>query len=179
MVSDQYLVWIDLEMTGLNLEKDTILEIATIITDNNLTIIAEGPSFVLHQPEDILTQLDEWNTKHHTASGLLDRVRSSTISLDYAQEETLTFIKQYCKANTAPLCGNSVYVDRSFLRKCMPALESFLHYRIIDVSSVKELARRWYGQQAKEFKKLETHRALQDIQESIAELAFYRQQFFK
>lgn len=179
MLRDDLLVWTDLEMTGLSPEKDAILEIATIITDNNLTIIAQGPDFVIHQADEILASMSEWVLKTHTKSGLLDKVRASSLSLAQAEAQTLEFIQQYCKEQTAPLCGNSIYMDRLFLRAYMPRLEQYLHYRLIDISSVKELIRRWYKKSPyKDFKKPENHRALEDIQQSIAELAHYRKHFF-
>lgn len=173
------LVWIDLEMTGLNPEKENILEIATVVTDNNLNIIAEGPHFVVNQPEDLLKNMDDWNKTHHTKSGLLEKVRSSTVTLKYAEEETLLFLKKHCKALQAPLCGNSVSLDKEFLFRYMPHIYNFLHYRIIDVSTVKELVKRWYPESNyKEFKKVNIHRALEDIYESIEELKHYRHYFF-
>lgn len=179
MVSDQYLIWLDLEMTGLNPAHDLILEIATIITDNQLTQIAQGPTFVINQPEASLTTMSEWCTKQHTKSGLIEAVRQSTVSVAQAEEETLQFLATYCKPRTAPLCGNSIYQDRIFLAKYMPKIASFAHYRLIDISSVKELVRRWYPKYpATEFKKKESHRALQDIEESIAELQQYQKNFF-
>lgn len=180
MISDKYLVWIDLEMTGLDLSKDHILEIATIITDNDLNIIAHGPDFVIHQSDAILESMNSWCKEHHGKSGLIEAVRASTTSLKEAEAATLDFIKTYCKASTGLLAGNSVYQDRAFLNQYMPTIIDFLNYRIIDVSTVKELARRWYpGDPLTEFKKQETHRALTDIEESIKELAHYRHNFFK
>lgn len=173
------LVWIDLEMTGLNPDHDSILEIATIITDNDLEIIAQGPALVIHQPDSLLSTMDEWNVTHHTASGLVKSVRESVISLAEAEAQTLSFISQYCKAQKAPLCGNSVWVDRIFLRAWMPTLESYLNYRIIDVSSIKEAIRRWYPKRPEtRFVKPEGHRALEDITYSIQELKHYKTNFF-
>ena len=179
MQQENYLVWLDLEMTGLNPQQDAILEIATIITDNNLDIVAIGPDIVINQPDSILAYMDDWVSKTHKKSGLTEAVQRSRVTIYEAQEQTLEFIKHYCKAQTAPLCGNSIYQDRAFLRSYMPELESYLHYRIIDISSVKELIRRWYPTDAnKGFKKPENHRALEDVQYSIAELAHYRKNFF-
>jgi oligoribonuclease len=179
-ISEKYIVWIDLEMTGLDLATDVILEIATIITDNNLAIIARGPSLVIHQPDAVLENMNSWCKEHHGKSGLTEAVKQSKMSLQEAEAQTLEFIKSYCKQATAPLAGNSVYQDRAFLVRYMPTLIDYLHYRIIDVSTVKELARRWYpNDPLVNFKKQETHRALTDIEESIKELDHYRQNFFK
>jgi len=180
MISDQYLVWIDLEMSGLDANRDVILEIATIITDNNLQIIAYGPSLVINQKEEILQGMSEWCVTQHTASGLSDKVRASTITVLEAQKQTLDFIQEYCKPQTAVLAGNSIHKDLEFLRYYMPDIVNFLHYRIIDVSSVKEVVRRWYPNDPNfEFKKKKSHRALEDIEESIQELAHYRKYFFR
>ncbi len=176
MISDRYLVWVDLEMTGLNVVQDTILEIATLITDNELNLIAQGPELVIHHDATIVNHMDDWNVNQHTKSGLLEKAFNSTVTLEEANRQTLEFIKSYCKERSAPLCGNSVYQDRIFLRKYMPSIDKFLHYRIIDISSVKELARRWYNL---EFKKPENHRALEDIKASVEELKFYRVNCFK
>lgn len=173
------LVWIDLEMTGLNSDIDVILEIATIITDNQLNIIAEGPALIIHQPQAALDLMDEWVRNVHTKSGLVDAVQKSSMTLAVAQEETLDFIKQHCPPRDGVLCGNSVWQDRSFLRKSMPRIVDYLHYRIIDVSSIKELAVRWYPHNPHvKFEKPDNHRALEDIRGSIKELAHYRKYFF-
>ncbi|MDQ6973972.1 MAG: oligoribonuclease [Mariprofundaceae bacterium] len=172
-----YLVWMDLEMTGLEPETNTILEIATIITDSELNTIAEGPNLVVHQQESVLAGMDEWCTQHHADSGLSDRVRQSTLSMQDAEQETLDFIGQYVKKGASPLCGNSIHQDRRFLLPYMPTLEAYFHYRNIDVSTVKELSRRWYPS-LEQPKKKEEHLALADIRESIAELKFYRQSIF-
>lgn len=173
------LVWIDLEMTGLSLEKDVILEIATVITDNNLNIIACGPSIVINQSNILLDSMDQWNLEQHTKSGLFTEVQASSISVNDAQQMTLDFLKQYCEKNTAPLCGNTVWQDRLFLHKYMPLIDNYLHYRIIDVSSIKELIRRWYGKNPENmFIKPENHRACEDIKYSIEELKFYKNKFF-
>lgn len=174
-----HLVWIDLEMTGLNPERDVILEIATIITDNQLNIIAEGPSFVIHHPESVLNHMDEWCIKQHGKTGLTDQVIKSEIKLEKAYQDTLTFIKQYCAPRTGVLAGNSIWVDRQFLVKYMPEIVQHMHYRLIDISSVKELIRRWYPHNSHiEFKKDDNHRALEDVRGSIKELEHYRKYFF-
>lgn len=171
-------VWIDLEMTGLDPDKEVIIEIATIVTDSQLNILAEGPDLVLHQPEIYLTRMDDWNRNQHSKSGLIDDVRRSMISLEAAESQTLDFIKQFCEAKQNPLCGNAVHHDRRFLIKYMPKIHEFLHYRHIDVSTIKTLAQKWYPKQ-KEVKKSTSHRALSDIRESIEELRFYRANYFK
>jgi len=173
------LIWIDLEMTGLNPEKNVILEIASIITDKELNIIDKGPSLIIHQPNSALDSMDEWSKNQHTKSGLLDNVRNSQISLDKAEQQTLDFVKTHCLPRESPLCGNSVWQDRIFLYRYMPTLLSYLHYRIIDVTSFKEVVMRWYpGNPHAFFEKKDAHRALQDINESIEELKQYRKYFF-
>ena len=172
------LVWIDLEMTGLNVETDVILEIASVVTDADLEVIAEGPALAIRQGERALAEMDEWCIEHHTASGLVDRVRHSKTALAEAEAATLSFVELHCPPRTAPLCGNSVWHDRRFLARYMPALESHFHYRIVDVSTVKELALRWRPQLADGYKKKNAHRALDDIRESIGELRHYREHFF-
>ena len=174
------LVWMDMEMSGLDVSKEHILEIAVLITDGDLEIIAEGPSLVVHQPEEVLVGMDAWNRTHHGQSGLIERVQASTVSVEEAQAEVLAFLAAHVKPRTAPLAGNSVHQDRRFLAKYMPAVEEFLHYRIVDVSSVKELVGRWYpdaysGRPGKRA----THRALDDIRESIEELRYYRRVAFR
>ncbi len=171
-----HLIWIDLEMTGLNPDRDHIIEIATVVTDSQLNTVAEGPVFAIHQPDSILAGMDEWNTKHHTSSGLVDRVQKSTTDEAQAEQTTLEFLSSLLKSGESPLCGNSIYQDRIFLARYMPRLEKFCHYRNLDVSTVKELARRWHPELT--FKKQSTHRALDDIKESIAELRFYREHLF-
>lgn len=171
-------VWIDLEMTGLDPDKEVIIEIATIVTDSQLNIIAEGPDLVLHQPEIYLTRMDDWNRNQHSKSGLIDDVRKSMIALEAAESQTLDFIRQFCETKQNPLCGNAVHHDRRFLIKYMPKIHEFLHYRHIDVSTVKTLVQKWYPKQ-KEVKKSTSHRALSDIRESIEELRFYRANYFK
>jgi oligoribonuclease len=177
-VSKDNLVWMDLEMTGLDPKTDTILEIATIITDGNLNIIAEGPNIVIHQPDELLDGMDEWNTTHHGASGLTAKVRASRITMAEAEQQTLDFIRCYVPERTSPLCGNSIHQDRRFLVPYMPELETWMHYRNIDVSTIKELAQRWYPDIRAPLKEAE-HLALADIRESIAELAFYREKLFR
>jgi oligoribonuclease len=171
---DNNLVWLDLEMTGLDPFRDWILEIATIVTDSELNILAEGPVIAIHQPEEILAALDEWNREHHGASGLLERVRSSTHDAAAAEQETLAFLARHVPAGKSPLCGNSICQDRRFLARLMPRLEAWFHYRNLDVSTVKILAQRWAPEVAEAFKKDGTHQALMDIRESIAELRHYR-----
>ncbi|MCF8146279.1 MAG: oligoribonuclease [Deltaproteobacteria bacterium] len=171
------LVWIDLEMTGLNPDCHVIVEIASIVTDARLNIIAEGPDLVLHHPEDILSHMEPWSLEHHGASGLLDRIRSSTCTPLQAEEETLQFLSRYCEEGESPLCGNSIGQDRRFLYRHMPRLEAFFHYRNIDVSSIKELVKRWYPS-LPGFEKQKTHLALSDIRESIDELIYYRRHVF-
>lgn len=179
MAKEKKLVWIDLEMTGLNPETDVILEIASIITDVELNIVATGPNIVIHYEDEVLNRMNEWCVKQHGASGLTQRVKESTTALQQAEEETLSFIKQHCKENNAPLCGNSIWVDRVFMQRQMPTLEKYFHYKNVDVSSVKELVRYWYPKSSfTEFKKAENHRALEDIQGSIDELKHFRQHFF-
>ena len=173
------LVWIDLEMSGLDPACDLILEIATIITDADLEVIATGTSMTIFQPESVLAAMDEWNIKHHTKSGLLDEVRQSNVFIEEAEAVTYDFISRYTKPAKAPLCGNSVSHDRNFLKKYMPTLEAHFHYRNIDVSSVKELVRRWAPDLLKQRKKKNAHRAFDDILESIDELKFYRQFFIE
>jgi oligoribonuclease len=174
-----HLVWIDCEMTGLNIEVDTILEIASIITDNSLNIVAEGPSLVIYTPQEKLDAMDEWNTHHHGNSGLKAEAASSIISTEEAERMTLQFVQQFCAQHEAPLCGNSIYTDRIYLKKYMPTLEHYLNYRVIDVSSVKEVVKRWYPTNPYSFfKKPETHRALADIRASVDELKYYRDHFF-
>ena len=178
MAGDKNLIWIDLEMTGLELDECRIIEIATIVTDSDLNIIAEGPELVIHQPDEVLDAMDEWNTKHHGESGLTKAVRESTISLEEAEAQTLNFVRTYCQENSAPLCGNTIWQDRRFLDRYMPKLEAFFHYRIIDVSSFKEVVRRWYPTEIRPPSKGQSHRALDDIQESIEELRYYREVVF-
>ncbi|MEY3182423.1 MAG: hypothetical protein RLZ35_408 [Pseudomonadota bacterium] len=175
------LIWLDLEMTGLDTNNDTIIEIATIVTDKHLNVIAEGPSLAIYQPEDILQNMDAWNTKHHTQSGLIERVRESALDYEAAEALTLDFIMTHVPPGKSPLCGNSICQDRRFLARLMPKLERYFHYRNLDVSSIKVLAKHWAPQIAKQFKKdtENSHQALYDIRASIEELRFYREHFFK
>jgi oligoribonuclease len=170
------LIWLDMEMSGLEPSTCVPLEVATIVTDSQLNILAEGPNLVISQPDSILDGMDEWNTEHHGASGLTQAVKDSTISCAQAESETLAFLEKWCIAGASPLCGNSIGQDRRFIRKYMPNLENFLHYRVIDISSLKELCARWYGATAPS--KQECHRALDDIQESIEELRYYQEHYF-
>lgn len=173
------LVWIDLEMTGLNPEVDRIIEIATIVTDSELNIIEEGPNLAVHQSEEQLALMDSWNQRTHGASGLIERVRASTVTEEQAQEQTLAFIQRHCGPRSAPLAGNSVHQDRRFLARYMPEIEAYLHYRIVDVSTVKELTARWYPNTfVRRPSKPDTHEALSDIRGSIEELRFYRRAVF-
>ena len=172
------LIWIDLEMTGLRPEQDSVIEIATIVTDQELNILAEGPVLAIHQPEEILAAMDEWNQTHHGQSGLIERVRQSSIDEAQATALTLEFLQQWVPAGTSPICGNSVGQDRRFLYRHLPQLEADFHYRNLDVSTVKILAQRWYPQVAAGLVKSEAHQALADIRESIAELRYYRQHLF-
>lgn len=172
------LVWIDMEMSGLDPSGCRILEIATVITDGRLEILAEGPDLVVHQPDAVLDAMDEWCTRHHGESGLTDQVRASSVSEAEAEHQTLEFLARFTQAGTSPLCGNSVHQDRRFIARYMPKLDAFLHYRLVDVSTLKELQRRWYPE-LKAPSKHETHRALDDIRESIEELRFYRGALFR
>ena len=172
------LIWIDLEMTGLDPDKNTIIEIATLITNPDLQVIAQGPVLAIHQSEEILTGMDEWNTRQHNQSGLVERVRNSQITLAIAEESTLDFLRQQIPPNTSPMCGNTVSQDRRFLYRYMPNLESYFHYRHIDVSTLKELAKRWLPN-LPEFEKESKHLAMNDIYDSLEELKYYRQHFFR
>ncbi|MBH9740829.1 oligoribonuclease [Vibrio navarrensis] len=176
--SDQNLIWIDLEMTGLDPDTHKIIEIASIVTDSELNILAEGPVLAIHQSDEELAKMDEWCTNTHTASGLVDRVRASIVSEQEAVEQTLRFLEQWVPQGVSPICGNSIGQDRRFLYRHMPKLEEYFHYRYIDVSTLKELARRWKPEILAGFSKRGTHLALDDIRESIAELKYYRQTIF-
>ena len=178
MASNTHLVWMDLEMTGLYPERDVIIEIATLVTDADLNIIAEGPELVIHQPLEVLEAMDEWNTTHHSQSGLWDKVLASTIDMAEAERLTLAFVEQHVGRREAPLCGNSIWQDRRFLHKYMSTLAEYLHYRSVDVSSIKELVRRWLPD-AKYPIKRSAHRALDDIRESVEELRHYRTHVFR
>lgn len=176
--SAENLVWIDLEMTGLDPEKEKIIELAVIITDGQLNILEEGPDIVIHQPARILDAMDDWNKKQHAKSGLIEKVKKSKVTVAEAEKQTLEIIKKYCLPNTSPLCGNSIHHDRRFIIKYMPELNNFLHYRHIDVTTVKALVQRWYPKPQNYPRKNENHRALADIQESIRELAYLREYYF-
>jgi oligoribonuclease len=177
-VSADHLIWIDLEMTGLNTDQDRIIEIATLVTDKDLRVLAEGPVVAVHQPTAILEGMDDWNKRQHQASGLLERVRGSRVDVAEAERRTLEFLRRWVPAGASPMCGNSICQDRRFLHRLMPNLEVYFHYRHIDVSTLKELARRWMPEVTRGVKKTGTHLALDDIRESVAELAFYRQHLF-
>ncbi|WP_349677634.1 oligoribonuclease [Porticoccus sp.] len=172
------LIWIDLEMTGLDTETDAIIEIATLVTDKDLNVLAEGPVMAIHQPETMLAGMDEWNTRQHGQSGLTERVRNSTTTLAEAEQATIAFLKQFLDERQSPMCGNSICQDRRFLARQMPSLEAFFHYRNLDVSSVKEIIRRWRPELMKGFNKQSSHLAMADIKDSIAELTYYRDVFF-
>lgn len=178
-LNDDNLIWIDLEMTGLDPQTDRIIEIATIVTDADLNILAEGPVIAIHQEERLLGAMDEWNTSHHTASGLVERVRNSAFTEEQAAIDTIAFLKTWISAGKSPMCGNSICQDRRFMVRLMPELEEYFHYRNMDVSSIKELVRRWAPEKLKGFTKLGKHLALDDIKDSIGELVFYRREVFK
>ncbi|AYF89774.1 oligoribonuclease [Pseudomonas sp. JS3066] len=173
------LIWIDLEMTGLNPDTDVIIEMATIVTDSELNVLAEGPTIAIHQSDEILAGMDEWNTRQHGQSGLTQRVRESRISMAEAEAQTLAFLDQWVPKGKSPICGNSICQDRRFLYRHMPQLEAYFHYRNLDVSTVKELAARWSPKVRDGVKKSSSHLALDDIRDSIAELQHYREHFFK
>ncbi|SME87888.1 oligoribonuclease [Pseudobacteriovorax antillogorgiicola] len=177
-IDSHNLVWIDMEMSGLDPDTDVILEVATIITDKDLNILAEGPVLPIKQKPELFHTMDEWNRTHHTKSGLWQKVVDSEITLEQAENETLAFIESYTEPKTSPLCGNSIAQDRLFIMKYMPLINNHLHYRMIDVSTIKELAKRWYPDAPKSPEKQNKHRALDDIRESIEELRFYRQCLF-
>jgi oligoribonuclease len=177
MPREDALVWIDLEMTGLDPETCVIVEIASIVTDGKLELIAEGPNLVIHQPDEALARMEPVVQQMHERSGLTGKIRASTTSLEEAETATVDFIAQHCTPRTAPMCGNSIWKDRQFVERYMPRLTKMLHYRNVDVSTVKELARRWYPGHAAPVKK-ETHRALDDIRESIEELRWYKKTLF-
>ncbi len=178
MSSKDQLIWIDLEMTGLSPERDHIIEIATVVTDRDLNVSADGPQFAIHQNDAVLALMDEWNQRQHGGSGLLARVRASPVSVAEAERLTLEFLAPHVAAGASPMCGNSICQDRRFLARWMPALEKFFHYRNLDVSTLKELAMRWHPGVAASFSKRSAHLARADIYESIAELRHYREQLF-
>ncbi|MFW5407362.1 oligoribonuclease [Pectobacterium brasiliense] len=179
MVDENNLIWIDLEMTGLNPDHDRIIEIATLVTDANLNVLAEGPVMAVHQSDSQLALMDDWNVRTHGASGLTDRVKASTMDERAAELETLAFLQKWVPAGKSPICGNSIGQDRRFLFRYMPELEAYFHYRYLDVSTLKELARRWKPEILTGFKKQGTHQAMDDIRESLAELAYYRENFLR
>jgi oligoribonuclease len=175
----QNLIWIDLEMTGLDPQNDAIIEIATIITDSQLNVLAEGPVLAIHQPESVLDRMDDWNRKQHGESGLIERVRRSTVDEAEAERLTLGFVGEWVPPKESPICGNSICQDRRFLARCMPRLEAYFHYRNLDVSTLKILAERWAPALKEGLQKESAHRALDDIRESIAELRYYRDTMLK
>ncbi len=175
MGNQEYLIWIDLEMTGLMPDTDQIIEIATVITDKDLNILAEGPEVAIHQPEEVLNRMDAWNQRQHGSSGLLSRVRMSRMTTAEAERQTLLFLSTHVPPGASPMCGNSICQDRRFLARLMPELERFFHYRNLDVSTLKELAHRWMPQLVSGFTKQSAHLARADIHESIKELRFYRE----
>ncbi len=178
MPTHDALIWIDLEMTGLKPESDSIIEIATLVTDSSLRLIAEGPVYAIHQDDATLAKMDEWNQRQHGSSGLLARVRASRTSTAEAERGTLEFLAQHVEAGSSPMCGNSICQDRRFMARLMPQLEAFFHYRNLDVSTLKELAKRWAPEVAAAFSKEGTHLALDDIRESVRELVHYREHLF-
>jgi oligoribonuclease len=173
-VSADNLIWIDMEMTGLDPEKERIIEIATVVTDSDLNLVAEGPVFAVHQPDSLLQAMDNWNTKQHNGSGLVTRVKASKVTEQEAEAATLEFLRQYVPAGKSPMCGNTIYQDRRFLCRYMPQLEKYFHYRLLDVSTLKELALRWAPRVYNGLQKESKHLALDDIRESIEELKYYR-----
>ena len=173
------LIWIDLEMTGLDTVQDEIIEIATLVTDSQLNVIAEGPMLAIHQPDELLDAMDEWNTRQHGKSGLTQRVKDSTLTVQDAERMTLEFLAEHVNAGASPMCGNSICQDRRFMARLMPALEEFFHYRNLDVSTLKELGKRWAPKVMAGYKKESSHLAMNDIKDSIAELQFYREHLFK
>ena len=178
MSNQNHLIWIDLEMTGLSPEHNQILEIATVVTDANLNIIANGPTFAIQTSKEVLMAMDNWNQTHHQASGLYERALRSHVTVNQAERLTLQFLKHFTEAQCSPICGNSICMDKQFLNRHMPQLSNYFHYRQIDVSSFKEMIKRWYPEKAK-FDKMSKHLALSDIYDSIEELKYYREHFFK
>ncbi len=179
MLNDNNLIWIDLEMTGLDTDNDVIIEIATLITNANLELLAEGPVLAINQPDEILAAMDEWNTNQHGKSGLTDRVKKSTVTVDDAERATLDFLRDWVPEGKSPICGNSICQDRRFLARSMPTLENYFHYRNLLVSTIKILAQQWHPEIAAGVKKQGSHLAMDDIKDSIAELQHYKKLFFK
>src|SRR5258707_12683800 len=179
MPSGDYLVWIDLEMTGLKPDTDVIIEIATVVTDRELNVLADGPVLAIHQSDEVLARMDEWNQRQHRSSGLLARVRASGISVAEAEQRTLGFLAPLVNPGSSPMCGNSICQDRRFLARTMPQLEAFFHYRNLDVSTLKELAQRWAPKVSEGFRKASSHLALDDVRESIRELQYYRENLLR
>ena len=177
--NDNHLVWLDMEMTGLDPERDRIIELAMIVTDGDLETVAESPVWVVHQPDAVLDAMDEWNKNTHGKSGLIERVRASALDEAVVEAAALSFMRDYVPQRISPMCGNSIGQDRRFMVRYMPALEAWFHYRNIDVSTLKELCRRWKPEVAKGFEKASAHTALADIRESIEELKYYREHFIK
>ena len=175
----QTLIWIDMEMTGLEPEQDRIIEVATLITDSDLNVLAEGPVLAVHQSDDVLDGMDEWNQRTHGESGLVERVRKSQLNEADVEAQTIAFLQRYAERGSSPMCGNSVHQDRRFMVKYMPSLADFFHYRNLDVSTVKELAKRWRPDVASSYKKQSTHQAMDDIRDSVNELKHYREHFFQ
>ena len=179
ILDEQNLIWVDLEMTGLEPQQDQIIEIATVVTDKHLNILAQGPVIAIHQPDEVLAAMDAWNTKHHGDSGLTERVRQSQKTMSDGESETMDFLSRYVPQGASPMCGNSICQDRRFMARLMPDLEAFFHYRNLDVSTLKELATRWKPEMLAGFEKKGAHLALDDILESIEELKYYRQHFIR
>ncbi|MCY3731887.1 MAG: oligoribonuclease [Rhodospirillaceae bacterium] len=179
MKSKEHLIWIDLEMTGLNPDRDFIIEIATVVTDKHLVMLAEGPVLAIHQDDAVLEAMDEWNTRQHGSSGLTQRVRESSVDESEAEQQTLAFLRRYVDPGISPMCGNGVCQDRRFLIRHMPELAVYFHYRHLDVSSLKILAQLWAPDSGGQFEKQSTHLALADIHDSIRELRFYRERLFR
>lgn len=177
--NDTHLVWIDMEMTGLNPDGDRIIEVALVVTDKDLDIVAEGPVLVVHQPDAVLDAMDNWNKGTHGKSGLIDKVKASLLSDSDVEDAMIHFLKQHVPARTSPMCGNSICQDRRFLARWMPKLEAYFHYRNLDVSTLKELAKRWKPGIMDGFKKANSHTALADIMESIEEMKYYREHFIR